>query len=121
MKKFFKPILALSISMAFFACNNGTESKDDASAMAADSTSASSTAETPATAAFTPFDVAEITHTVKDYVKWRPFFDADSVNRKANGLEDIVVGRNMNDPNKILVALKVADTAKAMAFAAIQN
>ncbi len=69
------------------------------------------------TPAFTPFDVAEITHTVKDYVKWRPFFDADSVNRKANGLEDIVVGRNMNNPNKILIALKVADTAKAMAFA----
>ncbi|HEY5408032.1 MAG TPA: hypothetical protein VIJ92_13140 [Ginsengibacter sp.] len=119
MKLFLKPILVLGISMAFFACNSGSENKDDASAMPADSSSASTaTTTTPAPAAFTPFDVAEITHTVKDYAKWRPAFNADSVNRKANGLEDIVVGRNMDDPNKILIALKVSDTAKAMAFAA---
>ncbi|MEO8414020.1 MAG: hypothetical protein ABI472_10185 [Ginsengibacter sp.] len=118
MRQFFKPILALSISMAFFACNNGTENKEAASAMPADTTSVSNTSSTPAPGAFTPFDVAEITHSVKDYNKWRPVFNADSVNRKANGLEDIVVGRNMGDPNKILIALKVTDTAKAMAFAA---
>ncbi len=86
MSNFFKPLLALSISFVFFACNSGTGKKDDASAMA-DSTSASSTTAPPAPAAFTPFDVVEITHAVKDYGKWRPFFDADSVNRKANGLD----------------------------------
>lgn len=117
MRKFFKPLLALSISFVFFACNNGNEKKDDASAMA-DSTSASSTTAPPAAAVFTPFDVVEITHTVKDYGKWRPFFDADSINRKAHGLEDIAVGRSLNDSNNILIALKVADTARAMTFAA---
>jgi len=118
MSNFFKPLFALSLSLVVFACNNSTDEKDDASAMATDSTSASSTTASPAPASFTPFDVVEITHTVKDYEKWRPFFDADSANRKAHGLGDIAVGRNISDSNKILIALKVSDTAKAMAFAA---
>jgi len=117
MTQFFKPFMALGISLLFFACNNSTEKKEDASTMPADS-SAANTTDVAAPAAFTPFDVVEITHTVKDYGKWRPFFDGDSVNRKAHGLEDIAVGRNMSDSNKILVALKVTDTSKLKVFAA---
>jgi len=67
---------------------------------------------------FTPFDVMEISHTVKDYAAWRPAFDADSVNRKASGLEKIVVGRGLDQTNNILGVLKVADVGKAKEFSA---
>jgi hypothetical protein len=110
----FKQVLAICISAVLFSCNSATETKEEEPVKAADSP----TAAAPAPAPFTPFDVVEISHTVKDYSKWRPAFDADVVNRKANGMEDIVVGRNNDNPNNILIALKVADVAKAKAFSA---
>jgi hypothetical protein len=105
--------LTVCLAVALFSCNNNPEQKEEPKKMA-DSSETKTTASTPA--AFTPFDVAEISHTVKDYSKWRPFFDADSVNRKAGGMENIVVGRGMDNANDILIALKVADVAKAKAF-----
>ncbi|HTF29106.1 MAG TPA: hypothetical protein VK625_09695, partial [Flavitalea sp.] len=65
-----------------------------------------------------PFDVMEISHTVKDYEKWRPLFNTDSTARRASGLEDIVVGRNVDNPNDILIALKTSDVQKAKDFGA---
>jgi hypothetical protein len=43
-------------------------------------------------------------------------FDADSANRQAAGLENIAIGRNMNDSNDIVLAFKADDVAKAKAF-----
>jgi hypothetical protein len=65
-----------------------------------------------------PFDVVDVVHSVKDYAKWRPGFDADSVNRKAAGGQDLAVGRNIDSANSILVAVKISDIAKARAFMA---
>lgn len=107
----FKLLMALGISTVLFSCNS-TENTKEEPAVTTDTT----VATPPAPAAFTPFDVMEISHVVKDYTKWRPAFDADAVNRKANGMEDIVVGRGTDNPNNILIALKVADVAKAKGF-----
>jgi len=68
--------------------------------------------------AFKPFDVVEIGHTVKDYAKWKPAFDADSAARMASGLGFIVIGKNQKNPNNLLVVLSVADVQKAKDFAA---
>ena len=65
---------------------------------------------------FTPFDVAIIKHAVKDYDKWRPAFNADSTTRKESGLEDIVVGREIDRTGNIYIAMKTSDVAKAKAF-----
>jgi hypothetical protein len=65
----------------------------------------------------TPFDVMEITHTVKDYASWKKAFDADEPNRKASGLEFIALGRNTENPNSVNIALQASDLAKAKAFA----
>lgn len=112
----FNPLLALGMSLAFFSCNNDADKKEDTPTTIVDSTT--STTATPAPVAFTPFDVVEITHTVKDYAKWRPAFDLDSTARKAAGMADMVVARNMDDPNEVLIVLNASDVQKAKDFAA---
>jgi hypothetical protein len=109
--RFFTPLLALGL-VAMYSCNSNTETKteepkkDSAAAVAP-----------PPPPAFTPFDVAEITHAVKDYAKWRPFFDADSVNRKPNGLETLVVATEMDKSNDVLIVFNTTDVQKAKDFA----
>jgi hypothetical protein len=108
-------MLAFIIASAFFSCG-GSATKSTGDTTKKDSTVSAKPAAAPAMAA--PFDVLEIMHNVKDYAKWRPFFDADSVNRKAAGMEDIVVGRGIDSANRLLVVEKLSDVAKAKAFAA---
>ena len=115
MKLLQKQLLTVCLATALFSCNNNAEKKEEPKATV---DSPKTTAAAPAPAAFTPFDVVEINHTVKDYAKWRPAFNADSTARKASGLEDIVVGRGMDNSNNIMIALKASDVQKAKAFAA---
>lgn len=118
-----KSNLLLSAIFVFFAgtflfsCNNAAETaKTDTTKTTADTTKA--VAVTPAPPAFTPFDVMEIIHTVKDYAKWRHAFNTDSTARRASGLDDIIVGKADANPHSIIVVLKASDIAKAKAFAA---
>lgn len=118
-KQILKSFLAFSISVAFFSCNNSTETAKEESKKAEDTVAPATTVPaTPAPAAFTPFDVVEITHAVKDYAKWRPAFNTDSTARKASGLVDMVVGRSNDKPNTIMIVLSASDVQKAKAFAA---
>lgn len=112
-KTLFRAALVLVTATAFFACNTGTKKAGDAKV--ADS---AATAKPTASSLKAPFDVVEITHTVKDFDKWQPVFKEDSTARKAAGLTDIVVGRNADSTNKVMVVLNASDVAKAKAFAA---
>lgn len=116
--KFLRPLLALGLIAAISSCNSNSSTKNAVPANSADTatTTASAEATPPPAPEFKPFTVAEITHTVKDYAKWRPFFDTDSNNRKANGLETIVVGREIDHPNNIMTAYTVSDMQKAKDF-----
>jgi hypothetical protein len=116
-KKVFSPLLTLGLSIALFSCNNSTEPKE-ATQKVVDSPVTAVAKPTPAPAAFTPFDIAEISHTVKDYAIWRPLFNSDSTARKASGMEDLVVARGFEKTNDIQVTLKISDIQKAKAFAA---
>lgn len=118
-KKVFSSLLTVGFAIALFSCNNTTEPKE-ATEKAADTavTTAAEPAPAPAPAAFQPFDLVEINHTVKDYAKWKVAFDLDSVARKTSGLEFIVIGKNNSIPNNLTIALTAADVAKAKAFAA---
>lgn len=109
------PLLIAGLAGSLFSCNSSTEKKEEP-AKIADSAISKTTA--PAPAPFTPFDVLEITHTVKDYAVWKPVFDAGATTRKADGMEDIVVGRGLEKNNNLLVVLKVSDVQKAKAFTA---
>lgn len=116
-KTILKPLLSLGLLVAISSCNSSTQSKQETPAANADTTAATSeTKPPPPSPEFKPFTVALITHTVKDYATWRPIFDADSVNRKAGGMETIVVGREIDHPNNIYMAYNVADVKKATDF-----
>jgi hypothetical protein len=104
---------ALVIAAALVSCGgSANKSTGDTTKMADTTKKAMHTTLTA------PFDVVIVTHDVKDYGKWRPIFDADSANRKAAGMENIAVNHGIDNPNHIMIALKVSDTAKAKAFAA---
>jgi len=107
---------AIIIVTALVSCGGSATKKSGDST--ANSGSDSSKKNAMSTVAAAPFDVVDVTHTVKDYAKWRPIFDADSVNRKAAGMQDLVVGRDVDSANKILVVLKLSDVAKAKSRAA---
>jgi hypothetical protein len=92
--KFLKPLITLSLATAIFSFAGQAQDT------------------------FTPFDVMEISHTVKDYGTWRPAFDADSVYRKGSGLEKLVVGQGQDKPNDIFIALMASDVKKAKDFSA---
>ena len=57
-----------------------------------------------------------IRHKVANYEMWKPGFDADSVNRQANGSRGGQLFRNANDPNEIVVLLEWDDLEKARQF-----
>ena len=108
-------MLAIVIATAFLSCGgSGTKKAGDSTASGSDTTKKTAMQAAPAT----PFDVVDVIHSVKDYAAWRPVFDADSVNRKAAGMQTVAVGRDADDANRILIALQISDMAKAKAFAA---
>lgn len=118
-KRSFIPLLAAGLAVALFSCNNSPETKETTE-KAADTaaTVKAEPAPAPAPAAFQPFDIVEINHSVKDYAKWKVAFDQDSVARKASGLEFIVIGKNGTNANNLMIVLSAADVQKAKAFAA---
>jgi quinol monooxygenase YgiN len=65
-----------------------------------------------------PFDAMVIRHTVTDYSKWKPAFDADASFREAAGVHSICVARGMEDANDIEVPTFIDDVQKAKAFGA---
>lgn len=65
----------------------------------------------------TPQAMVIATHKVSDFAKWKVSYDERDSMRLANGLHSYVIGRGVQDPNMVLVALKADDMAKAKAFA----
>ena len=124
LKTIVNSLLAIGLASAIFSCNSNTETaKEEPKKMADSPVVSQPAAPTPvaqaqAPAPFTPFDIAEISHKVKDYAKWRLVFNTDSVNRKAAGMEDLVVSSVIDNNNDIEIVLKVSDIQKAKDFAA---
>ncbi|MEO7524562.1 MAG: hypothetical protein ABIT58_10735 [Ferruginibacter sp.] len=106
------------IASMLFSCDGGKTDEVKEETTKTDSSSSMQMTPTPEPATFKPFDIMEATHTIKDYAAWRPGFNADSVNRKAAGLNDFVVGAEMDKPNNIMMVLEVTDVQKAKDFAA---
>jgi len=63
-------------------------------------------------------DMMVVHHTVADYAKWRPAFDADASNQLAAGLTDPHVYQSVGKPNDITITFDMADPTKAKAFGA---
>ena len=111
--------LLSSAILALFLTSCGGSGNEKTTAI--DSTTADTTAMTPATAPSTiitePQNMVVVTQKVRDYAKWKIAYDGDDSARLANGVHNYVIGRGVQDSNMVLVALKIDDTAKAKAFA----
>jgi hypothetical protein len=57
-----------------------------------------------------------IRHKVEDFNKWKPAYDQHLHARKAAGLKDVHVWRNLENPNEVVLLFEVADIAKAKEF-----
>lgn len=58
----------------------------------------------------------EIVHKVKDFDSWLKGYDAEgAATRSANGMDDLVLGRGVDDPNLVHIVFVVSDMAKAKA------
>ena len=56
----------------------------------------------------------EIVHKVKDFDAWVKVFDAEGpATRAANGMNDLVLGRGVNEPNMVHIVFDVTNMAKA--------
>lgn len=104
-------------SATLFSCSNNSSDKTESAPPPADTLVASTPTNPSATTEPKPFNVLLLTHAVKDYAKWRPIFDADSVSRKAAGMETIVVGREIDKPNNLMTAFTISDMQKVKEFA----
>ncbi len=68
-----------------------------------------------------PFKVILIKHTVADYEKWKPAFDAHGSVRKEYGLTDLDLLRGIDNPNQVLIVEKIADVKKAKDFTVLPD
>ena len=73
------------------------------------------------TPVFEPFKLMAVTHIVKDFDVWKKSFDEHESMRTANGITLRAMGRDMKNPNKVYIFLKIADLQKAKDFAASPN
>lgn len=64
----------------------------------------------------TPQNMLVIKHKVADFAKWKIGYDEHDSARLANKLHNYVIGRGMEDPNMVFIALKAEDMDKAKAF-----
>ena len=111
--------ITIAVSMVIFisSCNNGEDKKIDTAAADTTATKPMEPKMEPAAAA-KPGNFLLITAKVASYRKWLLAYEGDDSVKMANGLTNYVVGRGLgSDSNTILVALKMADVAKAKAFA----
>jgi hypothetical protein len=58
-----------------------------------------------------------IRHKVADFQKWKPFYDAHRPVREKAGLKQIHLGRNVANPNEVVILFEGADLERAKAFA----
>lgn len=112
-------LLATSASLVLSSCGSGGEKK--AEEPKKDTTSQATKEPPPPPMPVKPSNVVVIIHKVANYAKWKMAYDSHDSARQAAGLTNYVIGRGMTDSNNVLVALKMADLAKAKAFAASKD
>ena len=114
----FAGMLFCAALLFFLTSCGGNESKEQT---ITDSTTVESTSNAviPETNTIitTPQNMMTVVHRVSDFEKWKTSYDEHDSMRLANGLHSYVIGRGLDDPNMVLVAVKADDMAKAKAFA----
>ncbi|PWT99331.1 MAG: hypothetical protein C5B52_10760 [Bacteroidetes bacterium] len=113
----FKGLLFCSaLAFIFASCGSGSEKSGTADTTATDTTAKTPPPPPPSTIVTTPTNMATVVHKVANYAKWFASYEAGDSSRLAHGVHNYVIGRGFLDSNMVLVAVKIDDTAKAMAF-----
>lgn len=105
-------ILAATVLLFFSSCGNKEKEKEKETTKDTTAT----TVQAPVKPESPPMYVVVVQHPVKSYEKWKPFFDGDDSNRKADGLTVLSVSRGLDNPNMIFIAMKADDVQKAKDF-----
>lgn len=105
-----KQALALGISTVLLLCSSTTVI-----------TNVESNKRQSTDVAFAPFKVMLIKHTVADYEKWKPAYDAHGSVRKQYGQTDLDLLRGIDNPNQVLIVEKIADLKKAKDFTMLSD
>ena len=109
--------MAFLAAMLLFTLSCGDEEETATTDEATGDTTAVTPAPAPdATTASAPSTIMVVRHKVKDYAKWKESYDAHDSLRLANGMHSFIIGRGIDDPNILLVAVKADDVEKAKAF-----
>jgi hypothetical protein len=114
----FTSILFCAVLVFFLTSCGESEQKTstDSDSNTVESTSPTSTMEAN-TIVTTPESIMIVTHKVSDFAKWKASYDEHDSMRLVHGIHSYVIGRGVQDPNMVLVAVKADDMAKAKAFA----
>jgi hypothetical protein len=105
-------MIALIAMFTFTSCKKESDKEVTTEATVSD-TLATVADETPA---FEPFKVMAVSHIVKDFDTWKKSFDEHESMRTANGITLRAMGRDMKNPNKVFIFLKIDDVQKAKNF-----
>lgn len=97
----------LATLFAIFLAACGGEPKEAATDAAA---------ETAAPAPATLFSAVVVKHTVADYTKWKAAFDANAQARTDTELTPISILQDKENPNLVMVSMKMANLQKAKDF-----
>lgn len=107
----FKVLIALSVPAVLFYANSTATTK----AFIPNKQSS------PGTEIPIAFKVMLIKHTVADYEKWKPAYDAHGSVRKEYGQTDLDLMRGVDNPNQLLIIEKITDVQKAKDFTKLPN
>lgn len=104
--------MAVAGMFSLLSCNSGTDEKKEEPK--------TDTMAPPPPAPVNPSgptSVMIVRHKIADYDKWKAGYDSHDSARMANGLHNYVICRGTEDPNMVMVALRMDDVTKARAFA----
>ena len=122
--RFLATSFAASMLMLLSSCNSNDDKKTEETTTTT-ATETSTAAEKPpeATTPAKPSNVMVMHFKVADFAKWQSKYESkerDSI-RRASGLTNYVLGRGLDDPNKVIVILKMDDANKAKALTSSQG
>jgi heme-degrading monooxygenase HmoA len=111
--------LLFCAAMVFFLTSCGGDGTKETTTDTAtvETTEPSVTPQATNTIITTPQNMMVATHKVSDFAKWKASYEEHDSLRLANGIHSYVIGRGVDDPDMVLVAVKCDDMAKAKAFA----
>lgn len=111
-----KLLSTLGIAFVFlFSSCGGDEEKTTDKTTTTDTTATITT--TKSTVDTMQQNIVLIWQKVANFEKWKPVYDGHDTARLSHGLHNYIIGRDVNDSNTVLVALKADDITKAKAFA----